>query len=195
MQRTYFVGARYRMARRVISPLILLFLAGCSSSVKPAGSPSLQPGASLSGDPAVAVAQAAQAAASKPCNTAASFSDRWPAIAGGGPTIGAITLSLGRDVMDGVVSVPATNISVPNGWRYVKFLILVDAKPGQMLVAAARRVGDDAAARFSHGMDAQTSEPPQVMMVKLGQPASRNVPPPIDLPGALLVPGFGCYEI
>jgi hypothetical protein len=24
---------------------------------------------------------------------------------------------------------------------------------------------------------------------------TENAPPPIDLPGALLVPGFGCYEI
>ena len=183
------------MTPKVISSLALVLVAACSSVGKPAGSPPPEPGTSLSGDPAVAVVQAAHGAASKPCQTAAGYSDRWQAIAGGGPSIGAITLSLGHNAMDGVVSAPATNFRVPDGWRSVKLLILVDAKPGQILVAAARRVGDDAAGRFTHGMDAQASEPPQVMTVKLGRPASRNTPPPIDLPGALLVPGQGCYAI
>lgn len=183
------------MSPKVASPLILLFLAGCSSLGKSAESPTVVPAASLSGDSAVAVGRAAQEAALKPCHTAATYSDPWPSIAGGGPTIGAITFSLGHNAMDGVVSSPATIYKVPAGWRAVKLLILVDAKPGQMLVAAARRVGDDAAGRFTHGIDAEASEPPQVMSVKLGQPASRNIPPPIDLPGALLVPGGGCYEI
>jgi hypothetical protein len=97
--------------------------------------------------------------------------------------------------MKGVVSAPATIWPVPENWRGVKFLILVDAKPGQELVAAARRVGDGASGRFTHGIDSQASEPQEVLKVKLGQPASRNEPPPIDLPGALLVPGAGCYEI
>jgi hypothetical protein len=74
-------------------------------------------------------------------------------------------------------------------------LILVDAKPGQRLFAAARREGDAAAGRFTHGMYDQASEPQALMIVKLGRPASRNTPPPIDLPGTLLVPGRGCYEI
>ncbi len=171
---------RETLVSRSIVTLGLLLVAACSSPGK---------------DPAVAVAQAAHEAASKPCHSAASYSDRWQAIAGGGPNIGAITLSLGHNAMVGVVSAPATNLRVPEGWRSVKLLILIDAKPGQMLVAAARRVGDDASARFTHGMNAEASEPPQVMTVKLGQPASRNTPPPIDLPGALLVPGPGCYEM
>lgn len=126
------------------------------------------------------------------CETAAEYSDRWSHIALGGPSIGPVTLALGKAVTTG--NLPIVKMA-DDRWS-LKLLILVDAPAGTPLRATARRQTDGLRGRLTHfskdhdrwDLAAETLE---------GTVPDRGHGPgqPNDIPGALLVAKSGCYEV
>jgi hypothetical protein len=117
-----------------------------------------------------------------PC-AAAQYSERWQEFASGGPTSGPVTLALG--------SGEKVSWYRAGHQRFVvKMLVLVDARPGTPVRLSAESVDGAGSARLTHfGVSERSTVSDRVPIARQWQP------PPVDIPGSLVVSALGEYQL
>lgn len=123
------------------------------------------------------------------CQTDAHYSDRWASIARGGPSIGPVTLALGRSPETGQ---DLSTFRDKDGKLNLKLLILADVQPGTRVVILGR--SKDSVARFTHfdgDSWALAKETAEGVLENRGSGEG----PPVEAPGAMLVEKEGCYQL
>lgn len=177
--------------KRLVGVLVpaLLLVAGCEGS-------GLEPSQNgVGGREAVEEGPTSAQAATEVCPSEARYSDRWTAVALGGPTIGPITLAVGgpRRKRIGLLN--------SNGEWLVKLLILVDAPTGERITATANQLNGKAVGRFTHfsntlagsGQPSYADGRDRLDGTVMGHQDSDLGPK--DIPGFLLVETPGCYQL
>ena len=127
----------------------------------------------------------------KACPTDARYRDRWPDTAAGGPSIGPITIAVGK----GVEKRGLRAKRVDPGVLFAKMLILIDAKAGtRMQVTTTAAVQGDEL-RLDHFSDvggwSEARSRLDTRVPDRGQEKNR----PADIPGYVYASQPGCYAL